>query len=109
MHRGALAGMYTIPHVVPLCLPSSAGQLALALAITTLLGPMETQKHIYHPPSPVSFRCNLIYQINRSRKLKIKALRGIEWGELGFPDVNILVHVNVNVPEEVWSHALKAT
>ncbi len=27
---------------------------------------------------------------------------------MAFPDVNILVHVNVNVPEEVWSHALKA-
>jgi len=37
-----------------------------------------------------------------------KALRGIEWVELAFPDVNMLVHVNVNVPEEVWSHALKA-
>ena len=36
------------------------------------------------------------------------ALRGIEWVELAFPDVNMLVHVNVNVPEEVWSHALKA-
>ena len=36
------------------------------------------------------------------------ALRGIEWGELAFPDVNMHVHVNVNVPEEVWSHALKA-
>ena len=25
-----------------------------------------------------------------------------------FPDVNMLVHVNVNVPEKEWSHALKA-
>ena len=37
-----------------------------------------------------------------------KALRGIEWVTLVFPDVNMLVHVNVNVPEKVWSHALKA-
>ncbi len=27
---------------------------------------------------------------------------------MAFPDVNLLAHVNVNVPEEVWSHALKA-
>ena len=27
---------------------------------------------------------------------------------MAYPDVNMLVHVNVNVPEEVWSHALKA-
>ena len=27
---------------------------------------------------------------------------------MAFPDVNMLVHVNVNVPEEEWSHALKA-
>ncbi|MEY4702054.1 MAG: hypothetical protein RL326_2241 [Pseudomonadota bacterium] len=40
--------------------------------------------------------------------IKIMALRGIEWVELAFPDVNMLVRVNVNVPEEVWSHALKA-
>ena len=38
------------------------------------------------------------------------ALRGIEWLELAFPDVNMHVHMNVNVPvpEEVWSHTLKA-
>jgi hypothetical protein len=36
------------------------------------------------------------------------ALRGIEWVEVAFPEVNTLVHANVNVPEEVWSHALKA-
>ena len=38
----------------------------------------------------------------------MEALRGIEWVELAFPDVNMHVHVNVIVPEEVWSHALKA-
>jgi hypothetical protein len=27
---------------------------------------------------------------------------------MAYPDVNMLVHVNVNVPEEEWSHALKA-
>jgi hypothetical protein len=27
---------------------------------------------------------------------------------VAFPDVNMLVHVNVKVPEEVWSHALKS-
>ena len=36
------------------------------------------------------------------------ALRGIEWVELAYPDVNMLVHVNVNVPEEERSQALKA-
>jgi hypothetical protein len=36
------------------------------------------------------------------------ALRGIEWVKLVFPDVNMRVHVNVNVPEKEWSHALKA-
>jgi hypothetical protein len=36
------------------------------------------------------------------------ALRGIEWARLVYPDVNMLVHVKVNVPEKVWSHALKA-
>ena len=29
------------------------------------------------------------------------ALRGIEWVKLVFPDVNVLVNVNVNVPEKV--------
>jgi hypothetical protein len=43
-----------------------------------------------------------------SRSYPFRAYRGIEWVELAFPDVNMLVHVNVNVPEEVWSHALKA-
>jgi len=37
--------------------------------------------------------------------IPIKALGGIEWRELAFPDVNM--HVHVNVPEEVWSYALK--
>jgi hypothetical protein len=38
----------------------------------------------------------------------LEALRGIEWVKLVFPDVNMLVRVNVNVPEKEWSHALKA-
>jgi hypothetical protein len=33
------------------------------------------------------------------------ALRVIELVTLVFPDVNM--HVNVNVPEKEWSHALK--
>jgi hypothetical protein len=37
------------------------------------------------------------------------ALRRIEWENVVFPDVNMLVHVNVNVPEKRWSHALKAS
>jgi hypothetical protein len=39
---------------------------------------------------------------------KYTALRGIEWVKLVFADVNMVVHGNVNVPEKVWSHALKA-
>jgi hypothetical protein len=37
------------------------------------------------------------------------AHRGMEWVELAFPDVNMHVHMNVNVPvpEEVWSHTLE--
>ncbi len=34
------------------------------------------------------------------------ALRGIEWVELAFPDVNMHVHMNVNVPENINSRAL---
>ena len=44
----------------------------------------------------------------RSAAEKISALREIEWVRLVSPDVNMLVHVNVNVPEKVGSHALKA-
>ena len=36
------------------------------------------------------------------------ALRGIEWVKLVFPEVNMLVCVNMNVPEKEWLHALKA-
>jgi hypothetical protein len=32
--------------------------------------------------------------------IKKEALRGIEWVKLVFPDVNMLVHVKVNVPEK---------
>ena len=46
-------------------------------------------------------------QMAKSTKYFELALRGIEWVELAFPDVNMHVHVNVVVPEEVWSHALK--
>ena len=37
----------------------------------------------------------------RDAEFILKALRGIEWINLVFPDVNMLVHVNVNVPEKV--------
>ena len=41
-------------------------------------------------------------------RLNLKAHRVFEWVKLVFPDVNVLVLVNVNVPEKVWSHSLKA-
>jgi hypothetical protein len=43
----------------------------------------------------------------RNRK-SFLGLRGIEWVELAFSDVSIARARKLNVPEEVWSHALKA-
>ncbi len=47
-------------------------------------------------------------RLKKAETKKKRALRGIEWVTLMFPDVNMLVHANVNVPEKVWSHALEA-
>jgi hypothetical protein len=49
------------------------------------------------PESPSHF-CDPVYLAHRV----------FEWVKLVFPDVNVLVLVNVNVPEKVWSHSLKA-
>ena len=38
---------------------------------------------------------------SKDAEFLLKTLRGIEWINLVFPDVNMLVHVNVNVPEKV--------
>ncbi len=43
----------------------------------------------------------------QERDLKIQALLGIEWVELAFPDVNMLVHVYEHVHAEIRDSLLE--